>query len=141
MGLKLNGLEGSVVKGDIEIGLKQDCSDCPFALSLERLFENFFEIHELIPRKDFHVSVDLDSIEIRIHNLNFDDILIFNDHKVMDWIENFDEGNQVRPVEYVVYERDIDIHGMEDVDLENESLTEFWITLLNYEVINHATQN
>ena len=138
MDLKLDGQIGQVTQEDIDTGLKQDCSDCPFALSLERFFGNFFEPYNLIPRKDFHVSVDLDSIEIRVNGLNFDHILIFNDNKVINWIENFDESYQVRPVKYNIYERNTDIHGMEGVNLENESLTELWITLLNYEEEYHV---
>lgn len=139
MDLKLDGRIGQITQEDIDTGLKQDCSNCPFALSLERFFEDFFEPYELRSRKDFHVEVDLCSTEIRIKGLNFDHILIFNDNKVENWIENFDAGFTVEPVEYEFSEREFDRTALVgEPDIEDEILNELWITLRNYEVENHA---
>ena len=87
----LDGMTGELTTLDIENGISENCSDCPFALALGRFFEEkVYSKQGWKSGQDFYVSVDYDRVELI---RNGEELLIIDvGTSVVEWLEKFDEG-------------------------------------------------
>lgn len=77
-----------ITQKDINNGLKQDCSECPIALSFEREFKKIY------PKSRIFVDTQYNSTKVIISDKSF----FFEHPRIMkDFIKNFDAGFRVAP--------------------------------------------
>lgn len=96
-------IHGRITQSDINNGSRDDCRNCPLALALGKTFEYIYQNFDWIVGQDFYVGVDIDRIEILRNNEIIESIT--PEDSILDWINNFDNGIPVSPVNFKIYDR------------------------------------